>query len=397
MSDKISGRLRHLSLVGVVGLLGVLGLQWTSAATYVVFGEAESGTVAGRAETIHDGRASAGAGVRFGSDSRLGAQAGVVSDITWGMSRADMDRSVAMMQQAGVEYIRANISWSGVEPTAKGVYSTSYENDMEYGVDKALAAGIKVLIDVADGTPYWASCDPARSEGKYNPYWRPCDFRHYADYYTRVVNKYKSKGIHIYEVGNEPNHPVYWPSGISAADYTAMLKAAHAAIKAADPSARVMVGGLSKGDYSYVQQLYDAGARPYFDIMAIHPYTSTDPTMCWNQGGTTKKALDAFCSIEEVRAVMVANGDAAKDIWLTEFGWSTSTAEYSVTEAQQADFTTKAFTKMRNEYPYVTVAMVYMFHDTGTDRTDWNSNAGIIRNDYSSKPALAAFRTIASQ
>ena len=85
----------------------------------------------------------------------------------------------------------------------------------------------------------------------------------------------------------------------------------------------------------------------------MHPYTgAVDPTLCWNQAGTARKAKDAFCGIEEVHASMVAAGDGAKGIWVTEFGWATNTTEYGVSEAVQADYLTKGFERLER-YPYV--------------------------------------------
>jgi hypothetical protein len=54
-----------------------------------------------------------------------------------------------------------------------------------------------------------------------------------------------------------------------------LLKATYRAIKAADPTARVVVGGLANGGLnpdgsSYLQALYDLGGAPYFDAVSIH-------------------------------------------------------------------------------------------------------------------------------
>lgn len=170
------------------------------------------------------------------------------------------------------------------------------------------------------------------------------------------MNRYKAMGVHTYEVWNEPNLARFWPSGPNASEYAAMLAAAYPVMKLPDPVATVLMGGLSKNDYNYLQALYSSGGRPYFDAVAVHPYTGkVDPTLCWNQGGTTKFAIDAFCGIEEVRRTMVDNGDSAKKMWLTEFGWSSSTTLYGVSEATQALYLTKAFTKLQS-YPYLKAA-----------------------------------------
>ncbi len=328
-----------------------------------------------------------------------GPQVGVVGDLSWGISRTDMDRTVAMMRDAGVTWVRVNVSWSGGEPNTKGTLNQGWLADIDYAVTQARAAGIQVLMPIADGVPYWASADPAKytdSTGNHwNKLWKPTNPADYADFVRGVVNRYKNLGVHTYEVWNEPNYARFWPSGPSPADYTQLLAAAAPAIRQADPSATVILGGLSKGDYVYLDGLYRAGAAPYFDAVAIHPYTgAVDPTWCWNQAGTTKLAWDAFCSIEEVRRTMVAYGDSAKSIWLTEFGWSTTTGTYGVSEATQADYFTKAMTKLQS-YPYVKAALWYNFRNTYWLRDDpaqWGANLGMIRTNFTTKPVYAALK-----
>lgn len=322
---------------------------------------------------------------------------GVVTDLTWYISRADMDRSISLMQQAGVKTVRANINWSSLEPNAKGAIDSWWLTEIDYAVSKAQAAGIEILMPVSDEVPYWASADPARysdaSGNHWNKAYKPRVMQDYADFFSAIVKRYAPKGVHAYEVWNEPNYSRFWPSGPSAADYVTMLKAAYPAIKAADPSAVVLTGGVSRSDYNFVQQMYAAGAKGYFDAIAIHPYTrKNDPTVC-----TAITNMDNFCSIEQVRNVMVNNGDSAKNIWLTEFGWSTaSTAGDGVTEAVQADFLTKAFNKLAS-YPYVVRAYWYAGRNLywgANNQSDIESNYGLTRVDFSLKPSYTAFKNL---
>lgn len=327
-----------------------------------------------------------------------GPAVGAVADITWGTSAAEVDRSVAAMSAAGIGWVRANVAWSGGEPDAKGVLNTGYLSSIDQAVAKAHAAGVQVLMPISDGVPYWASADPAKYQdgsGKHwNQYWRPASFADYAAFVKTVVARYSAMGVHTFELWNEPNLTRFWPSGPNAAEFASLLAAAYPAVKQADPSATVVMGGLSKNDYTYLENLYKAGGRPYFDAVAVHPYTGlVDPTWCWNQGGTTKKAVDAFCGIEEVRRTMEAYGDSAKGMWLTEFGWSTGTSAYSVSEATQADFLAKAFTKL-GSYPYVRAAFWYSLRNVAGVPEDYEANLGLLRRDFSEKPAYGALRSL---
>jgi len=323
---------------------------------------------------------------------------GVVTDLTWGVSRAEMDRTVGLLVAAGVRSVRLSVSWSAVEQDGKGVLNTAWLAELDAAIQKARNAGLQVLIPIADGVPYWASADPAKTGGSWNKLWKPTSMSDYGDFVDFVVSRYSSLGVTSYEIWNEPNHPRFWPSGVDAVDYTTMLRAGSDAVRRANPAAKVVLGGLAKSDAAYMSALYAAGAGPLFDIAAIHPYTgSVSPTQCWVDASGVK-AKDAFCGIEAVRDVMVAKGDSAKEMWLTELGWSTSTAAYGVTEAQQASYLTDAYTWLSSR-PYVTVTFWYQSRNVywlNDDPTDLEANYGLWRTDYAAKPAWASFQAVAA-
>lgn len=343
-----------------------------------------------------------------GTPSASAAEPGVVPDITWGSSRPEIDKEIALMQAAGVKWVRAAVPWNAIEPDVKGTYNTAYLSDIDYAIGKARGAGIQVIIPVQDGVPYWASADPHKSTSpdgtrNYAKTYHPTNYQDYADFFRFVVNRYKGEGIHAYEVWNEPNLARFWASGVSAAEYTQMLKAAYPAIKQADPSSTVVLGGLSGNDRAYLQQVYDNGGKGYFDAAGIHDYAWGDPTKCWTDS-TGHKAKDAFCGIEEVRQVMVDHGDADKSIWITEMGWSTCNNAASdcwnsgVTEAQQADYTTKAFHLLDEKYPWVKIALAYNFRNNSWQHDDgnsWEAQTGLVSTNFTPKPAYAAFKAYA--
>ncbi|MDQ3608086.1 MAG: glycoside hydrolase family 5 protein, partial [Actinomycetota bacterium] len=187
------------------------------------------------------------------------AEVGAVPDITWGASRADIDRTIALMREANVRTVRLHMSWKGLEPGAKGAWNTGWLADLDYAVAESRKAGLHVVMGLFGPVPYWASADPDKytdGSGKHwKEYYRPTRNEDFADYARFVVDRYRDQGVHDFEVWNEPNHAVFWPSGPNAAEYTALLKAAHPAIKQADPQARVVLGGLSRNDYDFLGKL----------------------------------------------------------------------------------------------------------------------------------------------
>lgn len=335
-------------------------------------------------------------------------EVGTNSDATWGISTDDMDRSVALMDEAGVEWVRMAVSWKSVEPNEKGAYNIGYLDGIQRGVSRAHAAGMEVLMEF-DTVPYWASADPDKridSSGtkRWNYYWRPREMSDYADAFGYVVRRFASQGVHVYEVWNEPNHAHFWPSGVNPNAYASMLKSTYPAIKQADPQATVLGGVVSQNDWRYLDAIYDAGAGDSFDAVATHSYPSASPTRCWDDA-SGHRDKNAWCSVAEMRRVMVAHGDSGKDVWIDEFGWSTCDNSASncwgsgFTAAEQADYTYKALVELE-KYPYVKAALQYNFRNTWfkyDDPNDWGANLGLIRTDFTKKPAFGAFKDYTTQ
>ena len=327
---------------------------------------------------------------------------GAVPDLTWGTPRSDVDKTIVLLKESGVRSVRMNASWSAIEQQGKGRPDPESLADLDYAVREARAAGLDVLMPIADGVPYWASADPDKHSDASGQHWnrlyRPEDFDDYADFARFIVNRYEDDGVKAFQVWNEPNLEHFWPSGTSAREYFQMLSRAYPAIKRANGKATVVLGGLSKSDYTYLNKLYGMGAKRYFDVAAVHPYTgSASPDACWREPGTNKLAKDAFCGIEQIRKTMVANGDSAAPLWLTEFGWSTYSGEWGVSETTQADYLVKAFQRLER-YGYVKKAFVYNFRNTYWMRDEDSIEAqfGLLRTDFTPKPAFAALKAYAT-
>ena len=183
--------------------------------------------------------------------------------------------------------------------------------------------------------------------------------------------------------------------------YAALLKAAYASIKSADPSATVISAGLSPfGAYpatsatrtnpvKFLEDLYAAGISGSFDALGTHPYNhpaspgSFHPSLAWAQLEQTTPSI---------RSLMVANGDADKKIWATEFGYPTCTTEsLCVSEAQQSAYTASAIDRW-GQHPWSGPLVLYEVEDADPLDTSLN-RFGVFRKDGSEKPVAAAIRS----
>jgi polysaccharide biosynthesis protein PslG len=169
------------------------------------------------------------------------------------------------------------------------------------------------------------------------------------------------------------------------------------AIRAADPNATIVAAGLapaasSGGDLApldFLSGLYAAGARGAFDAVAFHPYTfpalpnATDGSAYW------------WGAMARLRDVMVANGDAAKQIWPTEYGAPTGGPPGSgrVPEAAQAAMASAAY-GLAAGLPWCGPMFWYDLNDSGTSTDTAENFFGLVRFDGSRKPAYAAYQAV---
>lgn len=204
------------------------------------------------------------------------------------------------------------------------------------------------------------------------------------------------KGVTHWEIWNEQNSQL-WGSNVDPVGYTAHLKAAYTAIKAVQPGAAstVIYGGLQHvirepagyfgygsnnlDEITFLTRCYDAGAHGYFDAMAEHIYTETDtedPPVAvagTTRGPVPNTTTDNWQQLLLIRNLMVAKGDGAKPIWITECAFSTQLQ----TPANQLAYTQQLFTQL-SALPYVPVVITYNGRDSAPTN---DSNGHIVYND----------------
>ena len=311
------------------------------------------------------------------------AEKGIETDLTWGISNADRDRTVAGVQDLGASWMRLTMAWADIEKQDNSYTLSHYDN----AINRAAAAGTKIVITVYTA-PSWASGVSDRE----SPPQDPAD---YADFMHFAAQRWGDK-VDAWEVWNEQNLWGFWSTGPHAGEYAQLLKAAYPAIKSADPTSLVVYGGVSYNDYRFIEGSYQEipNLGDYYDVMASHPYSPDNPPEDVWYDPDGRLAKKSFVAYREIRDVMVANGDAEKPMWFTEFGWSTNTLDYwGVTEAEQADWLTRAYRCVEQD-PYVQVAVWYIYrnHHWANNANTWVDQLGLTRTDFSPKPAYNAFK-----
>lgn len=269
-----------------------------------------------------------------------------------------------LMREAGIGWVRSDFSWSGVE---RRPGSWRFDH-LDETVDWAEAAGVRIL-PILDYDVSWAR--PAHEH-----------LDQWLEYVRRVVQRYGDR-IRYWEVWNEPNLEGFWRDKPDPRDYVKLLKATYRTIKQIDPRLVVLLGGTSGIPWPYLEGVYEAGGKPYFDVMNVHPYRYP----------ASPEERPLYDDLVRLRALMLERGDGQKPIWITEMGWPTHQGRRGVKESRQAELLARAY--LLALHAQVDVIFWYEFQ-APEGKPDYNEHHfGIVHRDLRPKPAYTALATLA--
>ncbi len=299
------------------------------------------------------------------------------------------ERSVQMIAKAGFHWLRQEFPWQDIEIHGKGDFvdrRNDVNGDGEVDAidawakyDNIVALAEKYGLEVVprlSSPPAWSRAD-GEARGAFAP---PDNLADWGDFVYTVVSRYRGR-IRYYQLWNEPNiYPEWGERPVDPVDYTRLLCEGYRRAKEANPEAVIISGALAPtvslyagpgpstglNDLVFLQRMYDAGAADCFDILAVNNY------MLWS-GPTDRRMQPSNINFSRplyIRDIMVANGDAAKPIWISEMnsnavpndpsiqGWG---AYGQVTLEQQARYAVLAYRRVMEEWPWVGVVNFWFF------------------------------------
>lgn len=167
-------------------------------------------------------------------------------------------RELPVLRNMGISWIRANLSWGRSEPE-RGRFDWKQGDDSSRLLKEY---GMHAMFNLVY-PPRWA-VDRVNMYGG-----NPADFGDYAAFAARAAARY----LHIrhWSIWNEPDAESHWEGG--GAEFARLLKATAPAIRAANPEAKVLPGGVTGSPAlaeRFYRELQRAGARPDFDIYEYH-------------------------------------------------------------------------------------------------------------------------------
>ncbi|MDB5238945.1 MAG: glycoside hydrolase family 5 [Candidatus Parcubacteria bacterium] len=328
--------------------------------------------------------------------SSAAAQIGHTAGISAGwplsqMTPAAMNAYLDRLVELKATWVRFDIDWDLIQKDSQNAFDWSKIDSLVAAINSHHLSGLGIL----QFTPAWAR-NSACASGNKCP---PNKFDQFATFAAAAATRYKDKGIHTWEIWNEPNNAIFWAPRTDCAAYTSLLKITYTAIKTADPGAVVLSGGLAPeptdtyntSQADFLKCIYTNGGKEYFDVLADHSYTfpalpSDNNTNMWAQMAATNPSL---------RSIMSTNGDSHKKMWITEFGTPTNGPDSNtfVDEARQSLMVTSAMTLYKT-YDWAGPIFWYTLNDLGISTSTIENFFGLIRADGSLKPAFTTLKNI---
>lgn len=324
--------------------------------------------------------------------------------LTW-MSDQDLAAGLNDAVALGTRWIRTDLSWADIQPSRGGAYQWWRYDRV---INAARARGLTVLPTIGYA-PAWAGGSNCRP-GQNCPPANPADFAAFA---AAVAKRYAPEGVHTWEIWNEPNISLFWQPGADAAAYTELLRDTSGAIRAVDPKAFLIMGGLAavktnkkvrnESATQFLAEVSALGGNKLVQAIGYHPYTYPYLPGASTAFGTTFERISSYK--DNLVAVLDRYGTPDMPVWITETGAPTDgpgaasdgknipNGTDHVTEARQAQIaadTVAAASANRH------VGAVFWFADKDSALSSDISNSakffGLRHLDGTPKPSFAAFK-----
>lgn len=331
------------------------------------------------------------------------------------VDRWKKDKTLEMAQEMGVGWVKQQFPWAEIEYRADPdrPYWDVKNNQNAWEkfdgiVSMAEEHGLRIIARI-DSAPGWSH--PANADPK-----APPSDDHLADFGNFIeefVARYRGRVAAI-QVWNEPNLRGEWVTGrpVNPAEYVQLLKTAYDSAKSVDPNVIVLAAPLATNnetvgyngnmnEFDYLQQMYDAGARGYFDAMSANAYGKDFPP----EDPPSKEKLN-FRRVELLHDVLVKNGDVAKAVWFNEYGWNASPPDMQpkqlfwgrVTAEQQAEYTVRGIEYARQHWPWAGVFTIWYLRQVGDIPTTASEYYfGLVNPDFVRGPTYRAVQEAASR
>jgi hypothetical protein len=228
-----------------------------------------------------------------------------------------IDQQLGALRATGATVARSDALWEATEPAAPVGGVHHYHWAFDDAIATALAEHGLRWLAIIDYSAPWAQSvagvdhSPPRSAGDYAAYAGALAARYGAGgSFWRAHPELPADPVGTYEIWNEPDNPTFWSPTPDAGRYASLYETARDAILAVDPTAAVIVGGLTHVA-AFVPAMIAArpDLRGHIDGIGLHPY-GADPAA-------------VLANVAQARQSLSSAGLGGVALYITELGWTT--------------------------------------------------------------------------
>ncbi len=248
----------------------------------------------------------------------------ILEDYDKGEPLSEVAKDFALFRELGAPVWRGSFGWDDYEPEA-GKFDLDWLKQFAALAD---STGIS-LRPYLGYTPRWAGRPGKDDQDWNNP---PRDLGQWRRFVRAIAGALAAHpSIKSYEIYNEENVPLWWDGTLQ--DYAAVLNAGAEAVRAADPDAQVLLGGMVWPDLEWLDGACTNG-HSRFDVLPFHAYPET-----WTPESVT---VETYLGSDFEREFLDPADEQCgrKPVWINETGFATTPGK---TERQQADWWVRAF------------------------------------------------------
>ena len=283
-------------------------------------------------------------------------------------------RAFAIMRDAGITSVRTDAHWAYVE---RQPGQLKIEPHWRRYLKDTADHGLSTQFILGYGNPHYGGGEKPRSEPVRAAYNRYVEF---------MADALKGQ-VAYYEIWNEwdvedPRDPKF------TQDYARLIADASGIIRQRAPNAKVLAGAVtSQGiESGFALRLLENGLMQSVDGLTLHPYVH-----CRGWRRNTPEAWIDWMT--EVDKTLTRAAGRPVPLYLTEMSWPSHQGACGIDENLQAAYLARAYF-LAKTLPSIKGMWWYDFRNDGTDKTEREHNFGLVRQDFSIKPAYPVLAAI---
>lgn len=276
----------------------------------------------------------------------------------FGHGDRDIQSSLNILKKIGFSSIRDEVLWSHVE-RSRGKFS--FEKEDEF-IGRSVKEGVRPLIVLGYGNDIYGPRDKPLNTVMLDGY---------EEYVRRVASRYRGL-VWGYEIWNEyDGRAGKYPVG-DFQSYARLINRVSVIIKRIDPSAVILVGGITpvSVDNGWLAGLARVIDFRNVDGVSIHPYAQGRSLLSEEVDFSTALVEK---TVNELKSVGFIGPGRRGKVYVTEIGWQTSSG---ISEGQAAERLSEFIARMRvNEN--VGGVWIYELENSGLNFKDGEHNYGL--------------------